>query len=86
MTIDNASANSLSISYLIRRMSDWNGNTLLAGDFMHMRCAANILNLIVIDGLKEIDSSINRIRVACKFVRSSPTRLTTLRGVQKRQV
>ncbi|KAL2346641.1 hypothetical protein Fmac_000641 [Flemingia macrophylla] len=56
-------------------MTDWNRSTLLSGDFMHMRCAAHILNLIVSDGMREIDHSISRIRVACKFVRSSPSRL-----------
>ncbi|XLT85586.1 hypothetical protein HN873_007339 [Arachis hypogaea] len=30
-----------------RGMGDWNGSTLLNGEFMHMRCCAHILNLIV---------------------------------------
>ena len=42
-------------------------------------CSSHILNLIVCDGLKEIDSSISKIRVACKFVRSSPSRLATFK-------
>ena len=42
---------------------------------MYMRCFTHILNFIVCDGLKEIDSSISEIKVACKFVRSSPSRL-----------
>lgn len=45
--------------------------------------AAHILNLTVTDGLKEIDSSINRIRAACKFVRSSPARLATFKRCAK---
>ena len=36
-------------------------------------------NLVISDGLNEIDSSISKIRVACKFVRSSPVRLTTFK-------
>ncbi|XP_020978204.1 uncharacterized protein LOC110271564 [Arachis ipaensis] len=58
-----------------RGMGDWNGSTLLNGELMHMRCCAHILNLIVGDGMKEIDSSITKIRIACKFVRSSPARM-----------
>ena len=79
VTVDNASANNLAIAYLLRRMRDWNGSTLLNGEFMHMRCCAHILNLIVNDGLKEIDTSIAKIRAACKFVRSSPARLATFK-------
>ncbi|KAF7834699.1 zinc finger BED domain-containing protein RICESLEEPER 2-like [Senna tora] len=77
ITIDNASSNNVAISYLVRRLSDWNCITILNGDFMHLRCCAHILNLIVNDGLKEVDSSIARIRASCKFVKSSPARLAT---------
>lgn len=44
-----------------------------------MRCCAHILNLIVLDGLKDIDASVQRIRAACKFVKSSPSRLATFK-------
>ncbi|RZB43165.1 putative AC transposase [Glycine soja] len=44
---------------------------------------SHILNLIVCDGLKEIDSSISKIRVACKFVRTSPSRLATFKRCAK---
>jgi len=78
--VDNASANNVAISYLVRGLSVWNDHTLLNGEFMHMRCSAHILNLIVSDGLKEIDSSISKVRVVCKSVRSSPSRLTTFKS------
>ncbi|KAF7822187.1 zinc finger BED domain-containing protein RICESLEEPER 2-like [Senna tora] len=77
ITVDNPSSNNVAISYLVRRLSDWNCITILNGDFMHLRCCAHILNLIVNDGLKEVDSSIARIRASCKFVKSSPARLAT---------
>ncbi|KAF7841996.1 zinc finger BED domain-containing protein RICESLEEPER 2-like [Senna tora] len=77
ITVDNASSNNAAISYFVRRLSDWNCITILNGDFMHFRCCAHILNLIVNDGLKEVDSSIARIRASCKFVKSSPARLAT---------
>lgn len=74
-TIDNAIPNNVALSYLSRNMSAWNGNALLNGDYMHLRCCAHILNLIVSDGLSLIDSSIIKIRDACKHVKSSPSRL-----------
>ncbi|WJX61075.1 cellulase [Trifolium repens] len=79
VTVDNASANNLAISYLNRGMRVWNGRTLFNGEYLHMRCNAHILNLIVVDGLKEIDVSVSRIRAACKFAKASPTRLTTIK-------
>jgi hypothetical protein len=75
ITVDNFSSNNVALSYLIRNMSAWNGNTLLKGECMHLRCCAHILNLIVSDGLYLIDSSIAKIRAACTHVKASPTRL-----------
>ena len=37
------------------------------------------MNLIVSDGLKEIDLSIRKIRVACKFVKSTPSRFASFK-------
>ncbi|KAI4334919.1 hypothetical protein L6164_013620 [Bauhinia variegata] len=75
VTVDNASSNNVALSYLVRRLNDVHG-TILKGEFMHLRCCAHILNLIVSDGLKEIDSSIERIRAAIRYVRSSPQRMS----------
>lgn len=44
---------------------------LSAGEFFHIRCCAHILNLIVQDGLKEVDSAFERIRENVKYVRGS---------------
>lgn len=44
-----------------------------------MRCVAHIINLIVTEGLKEVDVSISRVRAAVKFVKSSPSRLVKFR-------
>jgi len=41
---------------------------------LHMRIATYILNLIVKDGLKDLDVSIVKICGAVKYVRSSPSR------------
>ena len=72
--VGNASSNDLAIQYLRRRINHWNGS-VLRGDYLHMRCAAHILNLIVKDGLKDLDVSIVKIHGAMKYVRSSPSRL-----------
>ena len=41
---------------------------------MHMRFCAHILNLIVVEGLKEVEDSIMKVRSAVKYVKSSPAR------------
>ena len=40
-----------------------------------MRCAAHIVNLIVTDGLKEVEVSIKRVRAAVRYVKNSPARI-----------
>jgi hypothetical protein len=45
------------------------------GKYIHMRCCAHILNLVVKDGLKDIDDSVSRIRHAVWYARSSALRL-----------
>lgn len=45
------------------------------GEYIHIRCCAHILNLIVRDGLESINDSVVAIRNAVKYVRSSGTRL-----------
>jgi len=47
---------------------------LCEGEFFHIRCCAHILNLIVQDGLKEIDSAFQKIRDSVKYVRGSQLR------------
>ncbi|XP_057954073.1 zinc finger BED domain-containing protein RICESLEEPER 1-like [Malania oleifera] len=73
ITVDNASSNGTAISYLKRRVNNWKGS-VLNGEFMHMRCVAHIINLIVQDGLKLVGDSVLRIRQAVKYIRQSPGR------------
>ena len=49
------------------------------GKYLHLRCACHILNLIVKDGLKELNCSIKSIRNAVVFLHSLPSRLSKLR-------
>ncbi|CAN1782777.1 Putative AC transposase [Linum perenne] len=74
VTVDNASSNDVGMQYLKKRFSNWKEN-VLDGKFLHMRCCAHILCLIVKDGMKEVDDSIYRVRSAVRFVRSSTSRL-----------
>ena len=46
ITVDNASSNDVALSYLKNRMEDWNSHPL-RGEFLHVRCCAHILNLVV---------------------------------------
>ncbi|XP_057436087.1 zinc finger BED domain-containing protein RICESLEEPER 2-like [Lotus japonicus] len=73
ITVDNASSNDGAVSYLKTRLKNFNG-LVLDGQFLHMRCCAHILNLVVNDGLVDLNSSINSIRGAIRFVRSSSQR------------
>ncbi|GAU27017.1 hypothetical protein TSUD_313790 [Trifolium subterraneum] len=44
------------------------------GKYFHTRCCAHVLNLIMKDGLKDIDNSVLRIRGAVKYIQSSDNR------------
>ncbi|XP_019093234.1 PREDICTED: zinc finger BED domain-containing protein RICESLEEPER 2-like [Camelina sativa] len=44
------------------------------GDFMHLRCAGHIINLIVKDGLTEIDASVAAVHNGISYVWSGPNR------------
>ena len=86
ITVDNASANAVAIQLLVRKMRTWRGDALvLNGEYVHMRCCAHILNLVVSDGLKELDDSIIAIRNAAKYVRSSPSRFESFKSAVARE-
>ncbi|KAL5760525.1 hypothetical protein ACOSQ2_019363 [Xanthoceras sorbifolium] len=74
--VGNATANTTIVQYLIRKLNNWHvDGIVLGGRFLHVRCCAHILNLIVNDGLGDMDHSILLIRNAIKYVKSSPSRL-----------
>nr|XP_043634663.1 zinc finger BED domain-containing protein RICESLEEPER 2-like [Erigeron canadensis] len=49
-------------------------HAILDCKYLHLRCCAHIINLVVRDGLDEQFQSIARIRNAVRYVRSSCTR------------
>lgn len=73
ITVDNASSNDTALTYVKNKLLGFNG-CILNGEFLHVRCCAHILNLIVNDGMKELNKSIVSIRNAVRYVRSSPSR------------
>lgn len=79
VTLDNATANDAAIKHLKARIDDWKG-VILGNEFLHVRCNAHILNLIVKEGLDEQIEPISRIRNAVKYVKSSPSRFDSFKS------
>ncbi|KAH9658754.1 BED-type domain-containing protein [Citrus sinensis] len=77
ITVDNASTNDVAVNYVTMQLLAWRNDDaiVLAGQYMHVRCCAHILNLIVVSRLNELHASVATIRNAVKYVRSSTTRL-----------
>ncbi|KAI8543964.1 hypothetical protein RHMOL_Rhmol08G0258200 [Rhododendron molle] len=86
MTVDNASSNATAIEHLKRKTMDWK-RTVLGHEYIHMRCCAHILNLIVVEGLKDMSESILHVRDVVRYVRSSPQRMETFKKcVEKEKI
>jgi hypothetical protein len=73
ITLDNASANDRCVDSLKQKLN-FKKALLCGGEFFHLRCCAHILNLIVQDGLKEIEDVIEKVRDSVKYVRGSQVR------------
>ncbi|XP_025681395.1 zinc finger BED domain-containing protein RICESLEEPER 1-like [Arachis hypogaea] len=73
ITVDNSSSNDGAITYLQRKLGA-RGGLVCGGKYMQVRCCAHVLNLIVNEGIKEQQTSIESIRNAVRYVRSSPQR------------
>ncbi|PON83907.1 Ribonuclease H-like domain containing protein, partial [Trema orientale] len=52
ITVDNASPNSTAIDYILKKFKPKKESIILNGEFLHLRCCAHIVNLIVGEGLK----------------------------------
>ena len=83
LTVDNAFSNGATIKFLQTVIKDWKW-IVLEHEFLHMRCCALILNLIVGDGLKEIDASIAKVGEAVRYVKSSLNGNQTFRSFMER--
>ncbi|KAJ9543902.1 hypothetical protein OSB04_023609 [Centaurea solstitialis] len=78
ITVDNASSNDVAIGFMKHKLVSWGGSSTRV-DYVHMRCIAHILNLVVQDGLKLADASVKKIRDCVRWVRGSPSRLHKFR-------
>ncbi|WVZ70886.1 hypothetical protein U9M48_019515 [Paspalum notatum var. saurae] len=74
VTVDNASANDSGISYLRSQMNSLK-TSIAQGKYLHMRCAAHIINLIVQECLKEVLQSVKCVHAAVRFVKNGTSRL-----------
>ncbi|GMI64651.1 hypothetical protein HRI_000134400 [Hibiscus trionum] len=62
------------IEYLRKKLS--HRNTCIAnGKYMHTRCVAHVLNLIVQEGVKYSFVSVDRVRATVRYIRTSPLRM-----------
>lgn len=73
ITLDNASSNDSCVGILKTNLTSKN-LLVLDGTLFHVRCCAHILNLIVQDGLKEIDVAVIKIRECVKYIKGSEGR------------
>lgn len=86
ITVDNASSNDIAISYLRRKLVAWGSDgCVLNRKYLHLRCCAHIINLIVGEGLREAYDSIVNIRNAIKYVKSYHARYEKLKECTKKE-
>ncbi|KAJ0527824.1 putative HAT dimerization domain, ribonuclease H-like superfamily, hAT-like transposase, RNase-H [Helianthus annuus] len=60
-------------------------HSVLDCKYLHLRCNAHIINLVVKDGLEEQVDSIARIRNAVRYLRSSSSRFQTFKDSVKKE-
>ena len=66
LTVDNASSNDLCVDMMKVQLK-----LLCDGDYFHVRCCAHILNLIVKEGLKDVDDAVFKVRECVKYCKGS---------------
>ncbi|KAK2662687.1 hypothetical protein Ddye_001261 [Dipteronia dyeriana] len=82
ITLDNASSNKSFVD-ILKTQLNLKKALVSDGDFLHIRCCAHIVNLIVQDGLKEIDDVVLKIRDCIRYIRGSQVRKQTFLGCCK---
>ncbi|KAJ9538744.1 LOW QUALITY PROTEIN: hypothetical protein OSB04_031477 [Centaurea solstitialis] len=73
ITVDNASSNDVAVGLMKSKLMSW-GCSAIRDSYVHMRCIAHILNLVVQDGLKMAHLSVTKLRDIVRWVRGSPAR------------
>ncbi|KAL2895357.1 Zinc finger BED domain-containing protein RICESLEEPER 2 [Bienertia sinuspersici] len=69
ITLDNASSNDVFADVIKSEL-----DLICGGNYFHVRCCAHILNLVVQDGLKEIDDAVIKVRESVKYCKGSQAR------------
>lgn len=73
ITLDNASNNDVMVNILKKHLLS-GLRLIVEGTYFHVRRGAHILNLIVHDGLKVIDGSLDKIKLCVKYIKGSEAR------------
>lgn len=74
ITVDNASSSDTAMVFFRSKLLSW-GTTFVRSQYLHMRCIAHILNLVIQDELKFVDSDVKNVRDTVRWVRNSSARL-----------
>ena len=53
MIVDNASPNDTALGFFKKKLMSW-GTSAVKIKYIHIRCIAHILNLVITEGLKEL--------------------------------
>ncbi|XP_074377053.1 zinc finger BED domain-containing protein RICESLEEPER 2-like [Apium graveolens] len=73
ITLDNVSSNEAFVNILRTQLNLWNA-LLNKGQFLYIRCCAHILNLIVQEGLKDMDDFVVKVRESVIYIKGSQGR------------
>ncbi|XP_052482956.1 putative AC transposase [Gossypium raimondii] len=82
VTVDNASSNDVAIGYLRKKFNP-RGGLVQNGKYLHMRCMAHIVNFIVVEGLKEMNKSVERVRGLLDMWNSTYLMLDTAQNIER---
>ncbi|MBA0845639.1 hypothetical protein Goarm_022424, partial [Gossypium armourianum] len=82
ISVDNASYNDSAVTMLKDSLSFYK-RLPLNDKLFHVRCCAHILNLLVHDGLSEIENVIDNVRASVKHITTSTMRLTMFSDIVK---
>ncbi|CAN0876310.1 Putative AC transposase [Linum grandiflorum] len=77
--VDSASSNDTAIQ-CIKTLFEKQNTSICNGQFLHVRCVAHLINLVVSDGLEEISTSVKQISKVVRYVKQSPARLQKFYG------